>query len=171
MPLLTGMTSPAQHHQAIARLAQVAGVANTALHLSMTSSDLLMHFLADQSPQALSEQALFFVLQCLPAASLADSAVRATLLQSLDGLPVSFTDQQPEPAVLAGEVELKDAHGAAVISLGLLAGADLVRQFDLSQALVSLCYDLKQGSEEAARYQWQRFWAKVNVLQFLPLFY
>ncbi|MBU0922227.1 MAG: DEAD/DEAH box helicase [Pseudomonadota bacterium] len=171
VPLLTGMTSPEQHQSAIAGLAKVAGVANTAQYLSMTSFDLLMHFLADQKPRALSEQALFFVLQCLPAAALADAAGRAALVQSLDGLPISFTDQQPEPVALAGEVEIKDAQGAAVIRLGLLAGADLVRQFDLSRGLVSLCYDLKQGSEEAARYQWQRFWATVNLLQFLPLFY
>lgn len=171
VPLLTGMTSPAQHHQAIAGLAKLTGTANTAQHLSMPTFDLLMHFLADQNPKALSEQALFFILQCLPAASLADAEVRAKLLQSLHGLPVSFTDQQPEPIALAGAVEVKDAQGAALISLGLIAGADLVRQFDLNQALVSFCYDLKQGSEEAARYQWQRFWAAVNFLQFLPLFY
>lgn len=171
VPLLTGMTSPQQHHQAIAGLAKLAGASNTSQYLSMTSFELLMHFLADQQPQALSAQALFFVLQCLPAAALADSALGEQTLQSVQGLPVSFADQQPEPVAMTGAVELQDTQGAAEIRLGLIAGAGLVRQFDLEQALVTLCYDLKQGSEEAARYQWQRFWAAVNFLQFLPLFY
>lgn len=171
VPLLTGMTSPEQHHQAIAGLAKVAGVVNTAQYLSMTSFELLMHFLADQKSEDMAAQALLFVLQCLPASSLADAAVKAAFMESLDGLPIGFTDQQPEPAALAGGVDIKDAQGVAVIRLGMLAGGDLVRQFDLSQALVSVCYDVKQGSDEAARYQWQRFWAMVNFLQFLPVFY
>jgi DEAD/DEAH box helicase domain-containing protein len=171
VPLPAAMTSTEQHHQAIAGLAKVAGVANTAVHLNKTTFELLMHFLTEQDVARLQQQALFFLLQCLPATSLADPAVKAGIIDNLFGLPASFTDLAPDPAVLAGKVPLNDDKGAATITLELLAGPDLLKAFDLNKALVSACYSLQKGSEENARYQWQRFWAAVNFLQFLPAFY
>src|SRR5690554_3066422 len=171
VPLPLGMTSPEQHHQAIAGLAKVAGVNNTAQHLNKCTFDLLMHFLTEQDATLLRHQALFFLLQCLPARSLADPGLKTAVLESLNGLPASFTDLTPDPAALAGSVELTDDKAAAAISLSLLAGPDLLKTFDLNKALVSVSYTLKKGSEEQARYQWQRFWAAVNFLQFLPVFY
>jgi DEAD/DEAH box helicase domain-containing protein len=73
--------------------------------------------------------------------------------------------------VLAGAVELTGDQGAAAIVLRLLAGEGLVKRFDLDSAMVSVSYELLRGSEEAARYSWQRFWAAVNLLQFLPMMY
>lgn len=171
VPLPLGMLSPEQHHQAIAALARQAGVANTASHLNKSSFELLMHCLAEQDIDKLRQQALFYLLQCLPARALADPVVKAAALESLNGLPASFTDQLPSPVVLAGSVVLTDEQAAASISLSLLAGDALLKTFDLHQALVSASYHLQKGSEEQARYQWQRFWSAVNFLQFLPLFY
>ncbi|HSH56343.1 MAG TPA: Zn-binding domain-containing protein, partial [Halomonas sp.] len=171
VPLPAGMTSPEQNHTAIAGLAKLGGVANPARHDSNTTFELLMGFLANQDSVGLQQQALLFVLQCLPASTLADPAVKAQVMESLHGLPSAFTDRAPDPLALAGSTELKDGQSAAVIRLQLLAGPALLKTFDLDAALVSLCYDLQQGSEEAARYQWQRLWAAVNFLQFLPLIY
>jgi DEAD/DEAH box helicase domain-containing protein len=130
-----------------------------------------MYFLTEQDTVPLQQQALFFLLQCLPASSLADPAVKSSLIENLSGLPASFTDQAPDPAVIAGSVELNDDKGVATITLSLLAGSELLKTFDLGKALVYVCYNLKMGNEENARYQWQRFWAVVNFLQFLPLMY
>ena len=171
VPLPLGMTSPDQHHQAIAGLAKVAEVHNTAEHLNKCTFDLLMHFLTEQKATPLQQQALFFLLQCLPARSMADTAIKASVLDSLDGLPASFTDLMPESAALAGSVELTDHNNAATIVLSFLAGQDLLKTFDLGKALVSVSYTLNKGSEDQALYQWQRFWAAVNFLQFLPVFY
>jgi len=171
VPLPAGMTSPEQHHQAIAGLAKAAGVNNTAVHLNKATFELLMHFLTEQDVAMLQQQALFFLLQCLPAKSLADPAVKASVIENLSGLPSSFTDLAPEPAVLAGKVLLNDDKGAAIISLDLLAGPELLKSFDLDKTLVSASYNLQKGNEANARYQWQRFWAAVNFLQFLPIFY
>ena len=119
----------------------------------------------------LQQQALFFLLQCLPAKALADPAVKASVIDNLSGLPASFTDLAPQPAVLAGQVLLNDDKGGAAITLDLLAGQELLKSFDLNKALVSASYNLQKGNEANARYQWQRFWAAVNFLQFLPVFY
>jgi DEAD/DEAH box helicase domain-containing protein len=171
VPLPAGMTSPEQHHQAIAGLAKAANLENTAVHLNKATFELLMHFLTEQDRATLQQQALFFLLQCLPAKSLADPAVKTSIIENLSGLPASFTDLSPEPAVLAGKVMLTDDKGAATIGLELLAGSELLKSFDLNQALVSASYNLEKGNEANARYQWQRFWAAVNFLQFLPIFY
>jgi DEAD/DEAH box helicase domain-containing protein len=171
VPLPLGMTSAEQNHQAIAGLAKVAGVNNTAQHLNKNTFDLLMHFLTEQDNALLQQQALFFMLQCLPARSLADADVKAGVLDSLNGLPASFTDLAPDPAALAGSVELTDDNAAAKITLSLLAGSELLKTFDLGKALISASYTLQKGSEDQARYQWQRFWTAVNFLQFLPAFY
>ena len=164
------MTSSDQHHRAIAGLAQKAEVVNPALHLNKSTFELLMHFLAEQDAESLAMQALFFTLQCLPMSSLSDPAIKARITDELSGLPAAFTDLCPTTAAMAGEVELKDVQGAATLRLELLAGEALIRQSDLTQAAVMLCYDLRQGGEEGARYQWQRFWVAVNLLQFLPVF-
>lgn len=171
VPLPTGMTSPEQHHAAIAGLAKVADVASTAQHLSKTTFELLMHFLTEQDSKALAKQALFFALQCLPAQSLTDSAVARKVLDGLAGLPASFTDLKPEPHALVGSVELHDDKGAAVVTLDLIAGPELTKQAQLTSAMVIVGYNLRQGNEKDARYQWQKFWAAVNFLQFLPLVY
>lgn len=171
VPLPTGMTSPDQHHTAIAGLAKVANVGHTAQHLSKTTFELLMHYLAEQDSRALAKQALFFLLQCLPANSLADAGVKQKVLNSRSGLPASFTDLTPAPAALVGSVELHDDKAAAAITLDLIAAPELVKKADLNRASVTLCYDLRQGNEDDARYQWQRFWTAVNFLQFLPLMY
>ncbi|PCM45933.1 DEAD/DEAH box helicase [Marinobacter sp. ANT_B65] len=171
VPLLTGMTSPEQNHSAIAGLAKLANVGNTAEHLNKTTFELLMHFLSTQDSAALAQQAMFFALQCQPAAVLADQTVKAKILDSLGGLPAAFADLTPSPVALAGSVELQDGKGAAAVIVELIAGTNLLKTADLTQAMVSVCYDLRQGSEKAARYQWQRFWAAVNLLQFLPVMY
>ncbi|NIC38356.1 DEAD/DEAH box helicase [Halomonas desiderata] len=171
VPLPAGMTSPEQHHVAIAGLARLGGVANLAQHLGQVTFELLMGFLADQQPEALARHALLFVLQCLPARTLADPALKQQVIDSLHGLPAAFTDRTPQPVALAGAVELTDDQGAAAIVLRLLAGEELVKRFDLNSAMVSVSYELRRGSEEAARNPWQRFWAAVNLLQFLPLMY
>ena len=171
VPLPTGMTSAESNHAAIAALARKADESNTAVHLSKTTFELLMHFLARQDGKALARQALFFLLQCLPAKSLTDPQIRQQVLDSLSGLPVSFTDQTPDPTALVGAVELCDDKGAARVTLSLVAGKALLDSFALDHVLVSVCYNLKKGNEEQARYQWQRFWTAVNFLQFLPVFY
>ncbi len=171
VPLLTGLTSPEQNHAAIAGLAQKAKVEKLALHQDKTTFELLMSFLIDQNRAELAQQALLFVLQCLPSKALADPAIKQAMIDSLQGLPVSFAERAPDPAVLTGRVSIDDNKGAARISLGLLAGRSLLNEFDLSEALVSVCYMVDKGSEEAARYQWQRLWTLVNYLQFLPLVY
>ena len=171
VPMPLGIISPDQHHQAIAGLARAAGVTNTAEHLNKCTFDLLMHFLAEQDAAELRKQALFFLLQCLPASSMADPAVKSAVQESLNGLPASFTDLMPDPAALAGSVTLSDDKAAAHITLSLLAGPELFKTFDLSTALVSASYHLQKGNEDEARYQWQRFWSAVNFLQFLPVFY
>jgi DEAD/DEAH box helicase domain-containing protein len=170
-PLPTGMTAPDYPHQAVAQLAQKAGVGNFAEHINRTSFELLMHFLMEQDSKALANQGLFLALQCLPAKTLADADARARVLESLHGLPVAFTDQKPHAPALAGDVELSDNEGAATVRLRFLAGRELLDDFDLSSAMVTLCYDLKPGQEKVALYQWQRFWGAVNFLQFLPLFF
>lgn len=170
IPLPAGMTSSDQHHRAIAGLAQKAEFVNPALHLNKSTFELLMHFLSEQDAESLAMQALFFTLQCLPMSSLSDPAIKARITDELSGLPAAFTDLCPTTAAMAGAVELKDAQGVATLRLELLAGEALIRQSDLTQAAVMLCYDLRQGGEEAARYQWQRFWVAVNLLQFLPVF-
>lgn len=171
VPLPLGMVSPEQNHQAIAGLAKLAGTDNTASHLNKSSFELLMHFLAEQDAAALQEQALFFTLQCLPAQSMADQSLKAAALESLNGLPASFTDLLPEPVVLAGSVILTDEKTAAPITMHMLAGEQLLKSFDLNKVLITASYSLQKGREEQARYQWQRFWAAVNLLQFLPVFY
>ena len=171
VPLPAGMTSPEQHHTAIAGLAKVGGVLNPAQHLGQVTFDLLMGFLADQQPETLARHALLFVLQCLPAKALADPALKQQVIDSLHGLPAAFTDRTPQPVVLAGAVELNDDQGAAAIVLRLLAGEGLLKRFDLDSTMVSVSYELRGGGEEGARYPWQRFWAAVNLLQFLPLMY
>ncbi|MCB1688975.1 MAG: DEAD/DEAH box helicase, partial [Halioglobus sp.] len=171
VPLPTGMTSPEHHHQAVTRLARENGVKNHAQHLNKPTFELLMFFLADQDADALAKQALFFALQCLPAHALANSEVRSRVLDNLNGLPAAFVDLQPDPAVMAGEAEFHDLNAAASVTLHLLAGNELLTKFDLAQAMFTLCYDLQQGKEKDARYQWQRFWSAVNFLQFLPVFY
>jgi len=171
VPLPLGMTSSRQNHQAITGLAERAGVSNTAQHMNKSTFDLLMHFLTEQDAAVLQQQALFFLLQCLPAGSLVESGADSAMLGRLEGLPASFTDRVPIPAGLEGSVQLTDEKGAAVISLDLLAGKDLFGSFDLGKTLVSASYDLKKGNEDQARYQWQRFWSAVNFLQFLPVFY
>lgn len=170
VPLPTGMTSPEQNHQAIAGLAKVAGVGNGAEHLAKTTFELLMHFLTEQDGSALAKQALLFVFQCLPGKALVDPAIREKALNSLEGLPASFTDMQSEPVALAGSVDVKDNQGSALITLNLLATKELLASADLNEALVNFSYHLN-GNEDAARYQWQRFWSAVNFLQFLPVFY
>ncbi|NVK41164.1 MAG: DEAD/DEAH box helicase [Oceanospirillaceae bacterium] len=171
VPLPAGMTSPEQNHGAIAGLARIAGVGSGAEHLNKTTFELLMHFLAGQDAEALAKQALLFLFQCLPGKALGDPALKQQILDDLDGLPASFTDQTPQPPVLAGRVELNDEQGAAAIVLELIAGQPLLKEVDLTQAMVMLCYDRREGSDEAARYQWQRFWTSVNFLQMLPLMY
>jgi len=171
VPLPAGMTSPEQNHAAIAGLAKLAGVANPVLHHNKTPFDLLASFLTRQQPDELEKHALLFVLQCLPAGSMADPAVKQQGVDALHGLPAAFTDRKPEPVALAGAVALNDDQGAAGIILRLLAAPGLLKTFDLDDAMVSICYELRQGSEEAARYQWQRFWGAINFLQFLPLMY
>lgn len=170
VPLPSGMTSPEQNHQAIAGLAKVAGVGNSAEHLAKTTFELLMHFLTEQDSEALARQALLFAFQCLPAKALTDSDTRQKAVDSLNGLPASFTDLQPEPAALAGSVSMHDNQSSTLFTLNLLASRELLASADLRKVLVNLSYHLK-GSEEAARYQWQRFWAAVNFLQFLPVLY
>jgi DEAD/DEAH box helicase domain-containing protein len=171
VPLPTGLTTPEQHHQAIAGLLKQAGAQSKALFLGMTPFELLLCFLADQDTALLGQQALFFVLQCLPAQGLADTGVKEDVLQSLQGLPASFTDLLPDPVALAGTVQFANEQRSACLSISLLAGADLVRSVDMGKAMVSVCYDVKKGTEESARYQWQRFWCVVNFLQFLPVMY
>lgn len=171
VPLLAGMTSPEQNHAANSGLAKLAGVANSAMHQNKTTFELLMAFLAEQDLGELEKQALLFALQCLPAGSMADPVAKERVAEALHGLPADFTDRAPDPLALAGDVELNDDKGAACIKLHLLAGPELLKAFDLDAAMVSACYDLRQGSEKAARYQWQRFWSAVNYLQFLPLMY
>lgn len=171
VPLPLGMVSSECHQTAIARLAKVAGVHNTAEHLNKSTFELLMYFLAEQDMAQMRQQALFFLLQCLPARSLSDPAVKTAVLESLHGLPVSFTDRVPEPTALAGSIELVDDKAAASIRLGMLAGQELLTTFDLSKVLVSVSYTLEKNGEDQARYQWQQFWTAINFLQFLPLFY
>jgi len=171
VPLLSGMVSPEQNHAAITALATRAGVSNSAEHINKTSFDLLLHFLTEQDATALSLQALLFVVQCIPGKALADAALRQQVLDHLQGLPAAFTDQLPLDVALAGRAELHDQANGPLITLELVAGAELLKSVDLTQALVSICYDRAGSSEEAARYRWQRFWTAVNLLQFLPLFY
>lgn len=171
VPLPAAMTSPEQHHTAIAGLAERMGVGSSALHLNKTTFELLMHCLSEQDTDSVQRQALLFALHCLPAKSLADASVKEAVIESLGGLPTSFTDRAPTPAALAGSVMLKDDQEAATITLNLLAGAELLKTGDLNKTLISICYDLNKGSEEAARYQWQRFWCVVNFMQFLPVIY
>ena len=171
VPFPAAMTSPDQHHTAIAGLAERLGVPHTAEHLNKTTFELLMHCLSTQDTAAVQQQALLFALQCLPAKSIADATIKTKVIDGLYGLPASFTDRAPEPVVLAGSATLKDDQGAATLTFSFLAGTDLVKSGDLSQALVSVCYDLSKGSEKEARYQWQRFWCAVNFLQFLPVMY
>ncbi|MCR9105772.1 MAG: DEAD/DEAH box helicase [Gammaproteobacteria bacterium] len=171
VPLPSGMTSSENNHAAITRLAQQCGVTRHAQHLNKTTFELLLYFLAEQDAEELAQQAVFFALQCLPAHSLADPAVKARILDGLPALPAAFTDLRPSEVAMAGAVELHDDLAAATVSLDLLAGPELLQAFDLTAVMLTLCYDLRQGSEKAARYQWQRFWAAVNFLQFLPRFY
>ncbi|WP_306017607.1 DEAD/DEAH box helicase [Balneatrix alpica] len=171
VPLPSGMVSSAQNHTAVNALAKTAGVGNGAEHINKPSFDLLMHFLTAQDAKALPYQALLFVMQCMSREVLADSAIRSTVLDHLDGLPASFTDRLPHPVALAGRTELRDNPNGPVIILELVAGAELFKSVDLNEAVVSLCYDREASSDEAARYQWQRFWMAVNFLQFLPAFY
>jgi len=93
------------------------------------------------------------------------------VLGNLNGLPAAFTDRTPSAIALTGSVQLRDEKQAADIVMQMVAGADLFKICDLNQAMVSVCYDLHKDSAEQARYQWQRFWAAVNLLQFLPLMY
>ena len=171
VPLLNGLTSPEQHHQAIAALAQKAGMANVSDLLSRTPFELLLHALIEPNQQAFQLQALFFTLQCLPAKSFSDSAVQKVVQSALRGLPVNFTDHAPETATMMGAVDIRDSQEAAVLSLHLVAGQGLFNTVDLNEVLVSACYELKPGKADQARFQWQRFWGAVNLLQFLPLFY
>lgn len=171
VPLPRGMTTPEQHYQAIAGLADKAKVKNYSEHLGKTTFELLMRFLAVQDGSVIKQQALFFILQCIPAKSMSDSAVKDSVLASLRGLPASFTDLTPAPAVLAGAVELVDDKLGADITFSLLVGEELLKEFDINKAMVSICYSLKKGNEANARFQWQRFWMAVNFLQFLPVFY
>jgi DEAD/DEAH box helicase domain-containing protein len=171
VPLPAGMTSPEQNHAAIAGLAKLAGVENSAEHLAKTTFELLMHFLTKQDSDALAKQALLFTLQCLPAGSLVDPAIKSSVLGNLNGLPAAFTDRTPSAIALTGSVQLRDEKQAADFVMQMVAGADLFKICDLNQAMVSVCYDLHKDSAEQARYQWQRFWAAVNLLQFLPLMY
>ncbi|MEH6387770.1 MAG: DEAD/DEAH box helicase [Pseudomonas profundi] len=171
VPVPAAMTSTEHHQVALGRLAQSAGVNNCKLHIHQTSFELLMQFLAEQSSDVVAQQALFFVLQCLPATSLSDLVLRARILDGLIGLPAAFVDLTPEPVAMTGMVELSDPNDAAMLSLTLIAGPGLLKDFDLSGAMVMLGYELRKGSEDAALYQWQRFWMAVNFLQFLPVFY
>jgi DEAD/DEAH box helicase domain-containing protein len=171
VPLPAAMTSPQQHHPAIASLAKRLGVAHSAVHLNKNTFELLMHCLSEPDTTAMQRQALLFALQCLPATSIADASIKETVLEGLTGLPASLTDRAPNPVVLAGSVKLEDSQGTATIALSLLAGSELLKAGDLSKSLISVCYDLSKGSEDAARYQWQRFWCAVNFLQFLPVMY
>lgn len=171
VPLPAGMTSSEQNHGAIAGFAKLAGIANSAQHLNKTTFDLLMYFLTEQDPQALASQALLFVLQCMPNKVLADAKIKQQVLENLDGLPAAFTDLQPHLVALAGRVKLQDNKGGAAILLELIAAAELFKDADLKQAMVTLCYDRNNSSNEAALYQWQRFWTAVNMLQFLPVVY
>lgn len=169
VPLPAGMTSPEHNHKAIAGLAKVANVSNTAAHLNKTTFELLMTLLTQQDVEALAGDALFFALHCIPQTSLADKQTKQQVLDNLDGFPTSFTDQLPDDLVLAGRAVLADQSSQARILVDLLAGPELIRQANLQQVAVMLGYDRNKSSEEAARYQWQRFWMAVNFLQFLPL--
>ncbi|TDT44568.1 DEAD/DEAH box helicase domain-containing protein [Halospina denitrificans] len=171
VPLLTGMTSPEQNHTAIAGLAKLAGTSQTARHQNKTTFELLMTFLAKQETVEFEQQALLFLMQCFPAKALARKEAKQEVLDGLEGLPVAFTDLAPDPVALAGSATLSDEKGAAEITLSLLAGQNLLQEFDLNEAMVSACYDLQKSNESSARYQWQRFWSVVNFLQFLPVFY
>ena len=171
VPLATGMTSPEHNHAAVVALAKAAGVTHLAENLGKTTFELLMAFLVDRNPDALAKQALLFVLQCLPGASLADPSSREKVLDNLAGLPASFTDLQPDPLALAGSTVLRDDKSEAALQLDFLAGGDLLSNVDLRQAMVSLGYDRAGASDEMARYQWQRLWVLVNFIQFLPVTY
>ncbi|NOG30583.1 hypothetical protein HLB35_00210 [Halomonas sp. TBZ9] len=170
VPLPAGMTSSEQNNKAITALAAVAEVSNVAEHLVKTPFELLMHFLMEQDAHALAKQGLLFAFQCLPGHALSDPAVRQQALASLDGLPASFTDLQPESVALAGAVTLTDNQSRASMTLNLLASRQLLTSADLTQASINLRYDANDATDTAL-YAWQRFWCAVNFLQFLPVFY
>jgi DEAD/DEAH box helicase domain-containing protein len=170
VPLMTGMTSPEYHHTAVAALAKKAGVSNIAEHLTKTSFELLMHFLSNQSSEELAKQALFFTLQCIPAPSLMDVSLKQEILNSLKGLPASFTDFQPSSVALTGSAFYKEESGA-LLRLNMLASSELTTNFDLTEIMVTICYDLAVGNEPKSRFAWQRLWFTLNYLQFLPLVY
>lgn len=171
VPLLGGLQTQEQHRKAIEALARQAGLQNSAEHLQRTSFEQLLQFLATQDARTLSIQALLFVLQCIPGQQFADGALRQQVLDHLQGLPCAFTDQLPQPVAISGRGVWQTAEDAPLLSLELIAGQGLLHGLDLRQALVSLCHDRAGSSDEAARSDWQRLWAMVNLLQFLPLFY
>ncbi|MCX2779242.1 DEAD/DEAH box helicase [Microbulbifer thermotolerans] len=171
VPQLVGMTSSEQNHTAIAKLAQVAGMNNHVEHLNKTSFDLLMDFLAGQNVQALACQALLFVFQCMPAKVFTDAAVKRQVLENLNGLPAAFTDLCPAQVALAGSVQLWEEESGSVVRLDVLTASELLKTGDPAQAMVSLSYEPHRTCEDTARYQWQKLWALVNFLQFLPAFY
>lgn len=172
VPLPKSMVSSEQHRAAITQLAERGGVTISGEHHEKTTFELLMALLANPHQEdSLAGQALLFVLQCLPAKMLSDAECKQQVIDSLDGLPADFIDRAPEPAVLAGAVQLDDGQGAAPIVMRLLSGAEMVKTGDLDSALVSVSYELRPDAAEAARYQWQRLWMLVNLIQFLPLVY
>lgn len=168
VPLPLSLVSDACHHKAINGLAQVANVKNPAEHLNKTTFELLMHFLVDQDTDALALQAMLFVLRTMPAKALVDPLIKQQVMENMSGLPASFTDGLPDPAVLVGRAVRGDDSSQAKLIVDFIAGGELLKQANLKQISVLLGYDRNASDEETARYQWQCFWMTLNFCQFLP---